>query len=159
MSKKVIFKFLPLVIIVFAASFLYFAKYSQAPSSESLGIKNEATVTIGNTTIFVEIVDTAPELEKGLSGKVFLADNAGMLFKFSDKRTATFWMKDMLIPIDIIWISDDKVVGVEASAQPPNNEQIPTFTSPEPVNWVLEVNAGFAKDNNLEKGAEFELLK
>jgi len=64
----------------------------------------------------------------------------------------------MLIPIDIIWISDGRVVGIAQEVpvpspdRPVSDEQLPTYTSPAPVHYVLEVRAGFAKRYNLSVG-------
>ena len=106
------------------------------------------SVTVGLQTVRVTEGRTLEEQAKGLAGVSELSWNQGMIFPFPDKSKRTFWMKGMKIPIDIIWIADDTVVGIERSAKVPSelvpDIALPRYTSPEPVNYVLEVRAGFA---------------
>ncbi len=111
------------------------------------------TVYIGETKILVLIAEGSAALEKGLSGKPSLDAHAGMLFVFPKADPYQFWMPNMPFPIDIIWIQDGKVVGVEADVSNIFNPKNPRFyTPPEPVQYVLEVNAGFAKANHVSMG-------
>ncbi|MBU0750498.1 DUF192 domain-containing protein [Patescibacteria group bacterium] len=94
----------------------------------------------------IEVVDTEAAREQGLSGRTDVPDNYGMLFVFETKDRYSFWMKDMLVPIDIIWLADDgSIVEIEDSVSPdtyPNS-----FTAPTPVKYVLETRARYARDN------------
>ncbi|HEY4694351.1 MAG TPA: DUF192 domain-containing protein [Candidatus Nanoarchaeia archaeon] len=130
---------------------------SQKPNQD-LGIKPEAKVKIGSQSILVEIVESQEEVEKGLSNRDFLASNAGMLFNFPERAVKSFWMKDMKFPLDIIWIDEGKIVGIEENAPTPS-ETIPAFTSPQPVNKVLEVTAGFVEKNKVKIGDKVETVK
>ena len=76
------------------------------------------TVTIGNTVFNVEIASTTAEQTIGLSGRKSLAENEGMFFTFNSPGVQNFWMKDMNFPIDIIWISGNKVAGFAENAEP-----------------------------------------
>ncbi len=79
-----------------------------------------------------------------------------MLFVFDKPDIYSFWMKDMLFPIDMIWISEDgKVVYIERDARP---ESYPNSFIPDaPAKYVLEVNAGFSEKNNLKVGDKVEI--
>lgn len=94
----------------------------------------------------VEVVNTPTSITQGLSGRKELATD-GMLFVLPEPIEASFWMKDMYFPIDIIWIADEKVVGIERNVQPPTpgtpTEELELFTAPEPVEMVLETNPGW----------------
>lgn len=118
-------------------------------------------VKINNTIFQVELASTKDEQIKGLSGRDNLPQGTGMLFVFNDYQERTFWMKEMLIPIDIIWIKDNKVVGIVNSTPTPNPDEpgIPTFDSPDKVNYVLEINSGKARQNSIKVGdmVEFHL--
>jgi uncharacterized membrane protein (UPF0127 family) len=82
-----------------------------------------------------------------------------MLFVFDGPQTQTFWMHGMLFPIDIIWILDDMVVGVTENAPIPTSQfETPTFSSPSPINRVLEVAAGTALKNGIVVGSKVEIL-
>lgn len=84
-----------------------------------------------------------------------------MLFVYSQPSIHQFWMKDMQFPIDIIWIDNGKVVGITDNVPPPDPNttlnQLPTYSSPQPVSAVLEVNAGYAAMYNIMAGDPVEL--
>ena len=84
-----------------------------------------------------------------------MADDQGMLFDFGPTPASTpFWMKDMNFNLDFVWIAGNKVVGITPNAPAPLSptENLPLYYPPEPVNQVLEVNAGWAKKNNVSVG-------
>ena len=116
---------------------------------------NQPKVEIGGKIINVEIADTNAKRELGLSGHKPLADDQGMLFAFDKAGKYPFWMKDMLFPIDIIWISEDyKIVYIEKKAQPSSYPA--TFGGQVDAQYVLEVNAGFSDKNNLRIGDQIK---
>lgn len=116
----------------------------------------QPSVKINDIAIEVDIADNKQERSQGLSGRDSLAENEGMLFVFERHTTPTFWMKDMNFPIDIIWISDERIVQIDESV--PNPEpgtslsKLPLYAPSQPVNYVLEVNAGFSEDNGIGVG-------
>jgi len=126
--------------------------------TEDLGIKPEVEIKVGTVSISAEVVETSSELERGLSGKPFLAENAGMYFDLGNRKISSFWMKDMKFPIDIIWIDGGEIVGIVENAPVPT-ETIPRFTSPKPVTHVLEVSAGFSDEHNLKIGDKVEIIE
>ncbi len=113
---------------------------------------NESFVEIGGRKIPVEVADTAISRMRGLSGRENLPENTGMLFVFDKPGKYTFWMKDMKFAIDIIWIENGRVVDIWENAQPPSRGEIPSFTPEYPATYVLEVNAGFAKETDINVG-------
>ena len=119
--------------------------------------KETQSMTVGSKTITVEIANTTSLRERGLSGRSSLAENTGMLFVFETKPvTPTFWMKDMAIPLDIIWIKDGKVVKLDKKVPFPApgtaDSSLKTYPAGVPIDYVLEVNAGFSDKNNLKVG-------
>lgn len=109
------------------------------------------SVYIGGVHVQVDIVDTPSAQEKGLSGRSELSTNEGMLFIFPEDGIYQFWMKDMLLSIDMIWISQSgKVVYIEKNATP---ESYPTVFGPDtPTRYVLEVPAGFSDMHGVSVG-------
>ncbi|MDP2671365.1 MAG: DUF192 domain-containing protein [bacterium] len=105
---------------------------------------------IGSQQISVEIADSHEKIVRGLSGQAELKADTGMYFVFKERSRQTFWMKDMLFSIDIIWIDQGKVIGVEKSAPVPTGTSIPIFSSPDKVTEVLEIPAGFFDQKNLQ---------
>ena len=114
------------------------------------------TITVGATTFDVEMATTMAEQACGLSGREGLADNQGMIFLFGSGSTQTFWMKDMNFAIDMIWISDGRVVGFAQNAPPPAPGtalwQLQLYSSPPDVDTVLEVAAGTVARDNIQIG-------
>ena len=114
-------------------------------------------VIVSGKAINVDVALTAEAQYQGLQGKNSLANNEGMLFVFKEKHYQNFWMQGMKFPIDIIWLDDNKIIGfVENAPVPKDSNNIPTYTSPSEVNYVLEVKSGFVKENNIKVGDNIE---
>lgn len=110
-------------------------------------------VQISSTTIPVEIATSTPAVQKGLSGRPSLNPEVGMLFVFSRPDNYRFWMPDMHFPIDIIWIDSNKVVDMDENVSPEFDPLHPRFYMPsKPVQYVLELNAGFVQTRRIKKG-------
>ncbi len=107
---------------------------------------------------WVDLATTEAAWEKGLMGRKALADNQGMLFVFPDQRNVSFWMKDTPIPLDIVFLNDQKqVVSISANAQPCLNQPeqtCATFQANQPVKYVLELKAGETKEKQVLVGAQ-----
>ncbi len=117
--------------------------------------EKKGRVLIGEQEFNVEIADNPMKRSQGLSGRVSLGVNEGMLFLFSGAGYQGFWMKGMIIPIDIIWIKDSKVVGFEVNAQPEpgiKQGQLNVYSPPEAVDKVLEVPAGTVERLDIQVG-------
>ena len=116
----------------------------------------QGKVIIKDAVVWVGLARTSEEKSRGLSGRESLAEDEGLLFVFDKKDFHSFWMKDMNFPLDIIWIADNKIVGIVHNALVSDNINggIPAFLSPEPVNYVLEVNAGFCEKNYIQVNDE-----
>ena len=111
-------------------------------------------------TLHVELAATAQERQTGLGGRTAMGADEGMLFDLGDNRIASFWMKDTLIPLDMVWIAEDmRVTGVEASVQPQpgaSDADLRSYTSQVPVRYVLELNAGEAARRGIGGGSLLE---
>jgi uncharacterized membrane protein (UPF0127 family) len=101
-------------------------------------------------------VDEQGEITKGLGGRESLPNDSGMLFVMPEPIIPNFWMKDMLFPIDFIWIDEEmKIVAITPSI---GVDSYPiTFSPPSPVKYVLEVNAGLSAHNGWLPGDSVEL--
>lgn len=110
---------------------------------------------VGGATVAVELAQTSAEWARGLSNRETLSADAGMLFVFPSAASRTFWMKETLIPLDFLWIRDGRVIGVTENVQPEPGvpeDQLRRYGSPEPVDQVLEVPAGWSKRNGARVG-------
>lgn len=107
---------------------------------------------VGKTVFSVEVADTAVSRMKGLSGHAPLATKAGMLFVFSKPSSGAFWMQGMLFPLDFVWINNGKVVGVTENARPMKETGFTLYPPPQPVDRVLEIQAGAVRKFKIKKG-------
>ncbi|HVZ12396.1 MAG TPA: DUF192 domain-containing protein [Patescibacteria group bacterium] len=117
-----------------------------------------ATATVNGTKLNLLVAKSDQDRVKGLSGRKSLDKNQGMIFIFDHKDKYGFWMKDMLFPIDIIYIDTDHVVYVVRNA--PAGGQLANLTvyrPDDPANYVLEVNAGIADKLKIQKGTTIKL--
>lgn len=116
------------------------------------------TLKVPSGKLSVAVVKDPAQQAKGLAGCVSIPEKSGMYFPFEEPRETTFWMKDMLIPIDIIWIKDDRIVGVDDKVPYPKKHETDKdsrlYKSPGPVDAVLEVASGKAESYGLVVGAE-----
>lgn len=123
----------------------------------------KGSVIVDNYKILVDIALTDKQVQDGLSIKNSLNENEGMLFFLGEPRKASFWMKNMKFPIDIIWLNETfSIVHIEQDLQPcesvfncksykPNSEAL----------YVLETIDGFTKKHNIQIGnkIDFQLIK
>ncbi len=117
---------------------------------KSVNLSKQTKVKINNQAIYLEIADQPLKQIEGLSNRKTLAANSGMLFVYPDKNFRSFWMKDMNFSLDIIWINDDKIVGINKNLAPEGNQPTRSYKSPVPVNYVIEVNSGFTDKYNIK---------
>lgn len=104
----------------------------------------------GPATFHVEIMRTPEDRALGLMYRKHMAPDRGMLFDFEQSRPVSMWMKNTLIPLDMIFIRADGTVAGIAHDTVPMSETI--LSSPEPVRFVLEVNAGIARARGIGPG-------
>lgn len=99
-----------------------------------------------------EIATTTQEQEKGLSGRTVIDNNYGMLFVFPQDGRYGFWMKDMNVPIDIVWLSDNgTIVSIKDSLATSTYPNV--FYPVVPVRYVLETRSGFAHKRGWSVGS------
>ena len=74
-----------------------------------------------------------------------------MLFPFDAAKPRVFWMKGMLIPLDILWVREGKFVAIDTNVAPPRSHEAPAIVS-HVADLVLEVPAGFALETGIRVG-------
>jgi len=98
---------------------------------------------IGRQVYELQVAVTPAERTTGLSGRRSVADNQGMLFVFARPAAQCMWMKDMFVPLDMLWLDHDKrIVHLETDVSPGTYPK--EFCSPQPAQYVIEVPAGQA---------------
>ena len=131
--------------------------FASKPTVPIVHETNQSTVTIGTAVYKVKIADDNITRGKGLSGQINLPDDHGMLFIFDNPAIQTFWMKDMLFPIDIVWISDTCIVAsitpnIPIPLESTEINKLPRYQSDNPVKYVLEIAQGQAKVWDIKVG-------
>ena len=137
----------PLSALLFTTAILQLVVASPPASALEKG----RVVIDGRVTIDVELARTAEAQGKGLSGRSSLKKGRGMVFPYDEAAPRPFWMKGMLIPIDILWVRDGRIVAIEAEIPPPApNAPLAVFSHV--ADLVLEVPAGYAYDMGIRVG-------
>ena len=111
-------------------------------------------IKIGQMTIDAQLATTKEELILGLSGRKGLTSNEGLFFIFPSPGWK-IWMKDMNLPIDVIWISEDlKIVYIVENMTPESYPK--TYVSPTPTKYVLEIAQGSVQQYEIKIGQNIE---
>jgi uncharacterized membrane protein (UPF0127 family) len=150
---KTFFTLLVLCLGVGSVFFAYYLSHHMKSSSDHLATRE---VRFATTSITVEVADTETLRNQGLSGRSGLAPGQGMLFVFDDDNPAQIWMKDMLFPIDIVWLSaDGAVITVTPDVSPDTYPEV--FSPAQWARYVLELPAGYAQSHHIAEGTNFVL--
>lgn len=111
-------------------------------------MRPRVTMRLGDAVLTAQVARTDAEREKGLSGVTHLGKNDAMLFVFDGDGKPGMWMKDMKIPIDIIWLdADKKVVYIAKNVSPDTYPEV--FTPKIDARYVVEVAAGTVEADNI----------
>lgn len=99
----------------------------------------------------VDIADTPKSRAKGLMHRGRLGESHGMLFVYERPRVVRFWMKNVAVPLDILFVDESgRVTGIVEDAVPGEVEPMP---SPGPISFVLEITGGASRRAQLTEGA------
>lgn len=112
----------------------------------------EGEMRLLDESIIVELALDSAAQAQGLMFRESMPSDRGMLFMFPETSSLAFWMKNTLIPLDIIYISDAGEIVHIVTAEPCKISQCPSYPSTAPAKYVLELNAGEAKERGLEVG-------
>jgi uncharacterized membrane protein (UPF0127 family) len=108
-------------------------------------------VRVGQARVKAEVVTAPEKIFRGLGYRPNLPEGRGMLFLMPEVAMQVFCMRGMEFAIDILWLVPGRVVGLEKNISPQYKGDL---TSPEPVNYVLEVPAGFCDRYGVKVGDE-----
>jgi len=101
----------------------------------------------------VEIAKTQQEVSSGLMDRKFLDQNSGMLFVFSENKNHSFWMKNTLIPLDMIWLDfSQRIIHIERNVPPCTISICPSYGPKSSSLYVLEINAGLSDETGMKLG-------
>lgn len=155
-KDKVILVVLASIVLLFVVAYVKDNKSAEVEGGFTDIFQEERTLSIGEVRISLELADTTKKRQRGLSGRESLAKNAGMLLILDSFGRGGIWMKDMMFPIDIIWINKEKqIISIKENAQPESYPEV--FYPDTKATFVLEVNAGVVSENNIVTGDFIEL--
>lgn len=119
-----------------------------------LGAENRfITIFIQDKPFFTEIADTPEKQAKGLMFRSCINADYCMLFVFAEEDMRSFWMKNTLITLDIIYLNSDRqIVDMYCSVPPCRSDPCPGYASALPARYVLEIRGGTAKKLKLKIG-------
>jgi uncharacterized membrane protein (UPF0127 family) len=154
--KKIHWQAVFLAAVIFLGAIFPFLIKEKIVTSDRLETEKAIKeMQIKNRKFFIEMVTTPEKRKKGLSGRKELCPNCAMLFVFKKPERVSFWMKDMLFDLDIIWIFNDEVVGIAENVSH-ERDSAKIVHSPVFVDKVLEVNAGMSGELGLKAGDKIE---
>ncbi len=116
-----------------------------------------AIALIKDATIQLEVAQTPQQQATGLMFRESLADDRGMLFPFPNERMARFWMKNVPISLDMIFLNGDRVVGIASDVPPCKTEPCPIYGPNALVDGVIELRGGRARELAVEVGDTIEI--
>ena len=121
-------------------------------SEQSTG--NESPIS--EHCFYVEVADTEQLRRRGLSGRKYLSSNKGMLFVMPKASNMEMWMKDCLIPLDVLFFDEDKrLINFHTMTVPlagQSESELPIYKSDKPAKYALEISAGSARQVGVKQG-------
>ncbi|MBE9047451.1 DUF192 domain-containing protein [Pleurocapsales cyanobacterium LEGE 10410] len=111
-----------------------------------------AVAEIGQEYIQLEVAQTPKQQSTGLMFRETLADNRGMLFTFESARIARFWMKNVPISLDMVFLNGDRVIDIAANVPPCKSNPCPVYGPEALVDRVIELRGGRAQELGIQAG-------
>ncbi|MGI0488453.1 DUF192 domain-containing protein [Pantanalinema rosaneae CENA516] len=125
------------------------------PLTQELPIS--AQVKVGERVIQLEVAQTPQQQQIGLMNRTQLPDDRGMLFPFDPPRPIAFWMKNTLIPLDMIFLRNGQVAHIARNAAPCKADPCPTYGTPIEIDQVIELRGGRAAELGIKPGDRLEV--
>ncbi|MCX7596906.1 MAG: DUF192 domain-containing protein [Fischerella sp.] len=118
---------------------------------QQLPISARAIVPNG-TKIDLEVARTFEQQQMGLMYRPALPENRGMLFQFSSPLAVSFWMKNVPVPLDMVFLRKGVVQAIAAAVPPCNADPCPTYGPKTQIDQVIELRSGRAAELGLKVG-------
>jgi hypothetical protein len=119
-----------------------------------VGVSRAQVKFPGGRVIAVEIADTPERVTYGYMFRTEVRDDEGMIFVFADPDVHAFWMKNTLVPLDIVWLDDTfHIVYIQNATPPCKSDPCPSYGSLRKASYVLELKSGVARREGLKAGS------
>lgn len=125
-------------------------------TGQKLPISAQAIVPNG-TKIQLEVARTPQQQSMGLMHRPALPENNGMLFQFTSAQSLSFWMKNVPVPLDMVFLRNGAVQYIASSVPPCASEPCPTYGSKKPVDQVIELRSGRSAELGLKVGDRLQI--
>ncbi|BAY08085.1 DUF192 domain-containing protein [Calothrix sp. NIES-2098] len=131
---------------------------TQSPVSAGQKLPISAVAIVPNgTKVQLEVAQTPKQQEIGLMYRTSLPDNQGMIFKFPSAQPVRFWMKNTLIPLDMVFIQNGVVKYIQTSAPPCTKDPCPSYGPNTLIDSVIELRSGRATELGLKVGDSIKI--
>jgi len=147
------------MVIIIALAIIFIPKKNTQDTSTIAAaptFKKQGELTFTNSndkpivSIDIEIADDEAKREVGLMGRPVMEERQGMLFIFEEEFLASFWMRNTILPLDMIFINKQgKIVTIHKNTKPFSDD---TYSATAMTLFVLEVNAGFTDKYGIREG-------
>ncbi|MBC7405913.1 MAG: DUF192 domain-containing protein [Candidatus Parcubacteria bacterium] len=130
---------------------------SSTQSTQPIRTSNFGRITnnLPNGLTQIELAKTTAEHSQGLMNRIRLCATCGMLFIYPTPDLRTFWMKDTLVPLDIIFLdSDFRVINISSDTKTNQTDEV--YNSSQPAQYILEVPANWSKNQSLSKDSKID---
>lgn len=131
--------------------------FASSPQNTGQMLPIAAQAEIGGERILLEVTRTPRQQQLGLMYRPELPPDRGMLFSFDPPRPVGFWMKNVKIHLDMIFLSDGEVQAIAADVPPCTAEPCPTYGPAVPIDRVIELRGGRAAELGLEVGDRVDI--
>ncbi len=156
MTKRMKLILIGIVLVVLFLSFLLLPRAAMKPQSQlhSIQLLSPAGSSL---SLHVEFAVSAAEQQKGLMNRRGIGDD-GMLFLFDRPQPLDFWMKDTLIPLDIVFFGQDGAYVSSTTMQPCTKDPCQLYASGREAQYALELPAGFTQQHHIGAGWSLKVL-
>lgn len=138
----------------FTSYFLLYTSYLSYLQAEKL--PTTTVIVTPGVAVEAELAFNGETRSRGLMFRQSMPEDAGMLFIFPSLDQQGFWMKNTLIPLDLIWMNERKEIVYFLTALPCKKDPCESYMPMQKAKYVLEVNAGFVKKHKLQIGNRLE---
>lgn len=123
---------------------------AQVQSGQSLPVS--AQIKVADQVIQLEVAKTLNQQAIGLMARPKLEPNRGMLFPFNPARPVSFWMKNVLINLDMVFLRNGRVVAIASEVPPCQTEPCPVYGPKDAIDQVIELRGGRAEELGIKPG-------
>lgn len=143
---------------------IYQSKTKESPNTQELAenlgqrlpISAKAQFASGEV-VQLEVTRTPAEQSLGLMYRQNLPDDRGMLFSFSPARPVSFWMKNVVIPLDMVFLRDGVVRAIATNVPPCKQDPCPTYGPEGTIDQVIELRGGRARELGIKVGQQVKI--